>query len=597
MQTQKFLNMKHLLCHALLVATLTLGLCACDSNDPNGPGQEEKLSYVAININDSTQDADILFACSDGSYMLCDVNNENGYGVIYLNSSPKKAMEEGIFIFIDSTGTPAYVKTKEGEIVFNNANDLSCNMACRNNAGETTYFWEAQLFETSVTAYGPNRIKANWSDAATSPLRKWWDEVHNFDWTWDEHQRRAILPYLAKVTAFGMMAVGIWLEPIEAVSGVITLYEEAAKSGLLPDDGVIYCEAYELGKTALDANDVRKLWKSDNFKFEAGQFSLGLWAGLLNQFADEWLEHVGDYKEQTDAYFSNPAARIVLSKYVVEQDYDGGYEAITVSAYGDWEVLDYKSDWCFVSKDNQDPSLLDVKVYKNEDDEDRTCNVILRLLSANGPSTTLTIRQAALKLEVSETDLLFEEKSDSKKIKIEVGAQVKSWSVVDKPDWLNADESRFSLTLSVNSKHYPSSEQSGVVLLKAYLNDGSTLTRTINVRIVPIPEGSSKWDNTRWIFTGPFVFNDGSGGTLGMELVVNSVSAHSATMTIMNTPNIPCKVSEDSSHQLNGTFAIPDAGVSGSFTVTRNENSATCTITIKVPDGGVGTGTLVGTLQ
>ena len=79
---------------------------------------------------------------------------------------------------------------------------------------------------------------------------------------------------------------------------------------------------------------------------------------------------------------------------------------------------------------------------------------------------------------------------------------MKSWSVVDKPDWLKADESRFSLTLSVNSKNYPSSEQSGVVVLKAFLTDGSTLTRTINVRIVPVIDDYGDWTKSTWSFSG-----------------------------------------------------------------------------------------------
>ena len=212
------------------------------------------------------------------------------------------------------------------------------------------------------------------------------------------------------------------------------------------------------------------------------------------------------------------------------------------------------------------------------------------------PTAILTVQQEGVALTLSPTSIVFDKDHLHNAIYVEAGSQVREWHVVESsvPEWLSWEKGTTTVFLDVNSIYsIVSSSRDGEVGIEATLEDGSKIIKYCSV-YWRAEQNSGSWDGTSWIFSGVLNGNDGSSGEIFMMLEVYNVASHSASLTLMSTPNIPCSVSEDSSHNLTGTFAY--GGVTtGSFTITRNGDTAVCQILITAGNG-YGTGTLTGTL-
>ena len=88
------------------MVAVTMLISACSQNEPSMSGKKKQLTYAAINLNDTTQDADILVATNDRSYMVCDVNYKDKCGTLFFSVTSRKHLNEGFLIYMDSTGTP-----------------------------------------------------------------------------------------------------------------------------------------------------------------------------------------------------------------------------------------------------------------------------------------------------------------------------------------------------------------------------------------------------------------------------------------------------------------------------------------------------------
>ena len=576
-------------------------LCACEKKVYNSPDdddkptkpQEEKLQYAAVNINDTTPYADILFACSNGSYMICDVNHDNQCGMLYFNTASSDDIDAGYFIYVDATGTPMMLRTSKGEYYFKNVTENSCDLAYQPYGGEVRYFWGVQTEEEpDPQGVAPRKGTASWGETVSSPFTTWWSEVTSFDWTWDKHQRKAIIPYLAKVTSFAITAVST-VGDGDVIGGLITLYDESLKSGLVDSSLVKYIQAYEfLG----DLGTAYKVFTGNIDGDDIKGFAIGYIATKLNGYADNALENSATFDEISWEIFNHPEHHIALSRYMLQFPQSGGIALIKVTAQNGWRFDSADMpDWISYSVDYTN-NQLNFTIHANENAGTREHVMNVYPPSGTNPAR-LTIKQDGYAFSISPAEILFIGEEAHNAILVQASDKVKSWRVKSCPNWLSYETSSMTIWLDTKPSMSDRGSQSGTVVVEATFHEGGTVEQSCAVTWYP-ESTTAYWDGTTWLFSGYVGFNDGSGDVLSMQLAVNSVAANSATVTLM-TAQLPCDVSEDGSHNLHGSFGFQ--GVNGSFTVTpTGETTATCALTLVMQgDGavGVGTGTLTGTKQ
>ena len=601
--------MKQILRHLwfLMLMALVTGLfCACESkgryidDDDDTPSKPKPtgLMYAAVNINDTTHDADILVARSDGAYMLCDINYKDQCGMLYFNASNENDIDAGFFLFVDSTGSPMMLRTRKGEYFFKNVTDERCDLAYQPYGGEIEYYWDVQVPD-SVAPQGvqPRRGKASLGDAITYPFTSFWSDFFTFDWTWDDAQRKAILPYMAKVTSFAITVISTAAEPnIVDILGIAALfYEEAAKSGFVDTTYVKYAEGYDTFCAVYAAyKDFKEKWDNPDKKFTGKNFGIGQLASMLNTYADNALNSVATFDEVSWEIFNHPENHVSLSRYVVNMPQSGGLAMIKVTAQDGWYLEGWKlPDWISYTVDG---SYINLNISTNEDASPREHTIPVYPPSGVQPAR-LTIKQDGCAFVISPKEITFYGKEAHNAILVQASDKVKSWSVKSCPNWLSYETSSMTVWLDTKSSMANRGNQTGTVVIEAVLHEGGKVEQSCAVQWFP-DEGNTSWDGTSWIFSGLMTFNDDSSGDLQMQLVINSVASHSATVTLMAT-QLSCDISEDDSHKLHGSFGYQ--GISGSFTVTRtSETTATCDMTIVMQGDskvGIGTGTLTGTKQ
>ena len=603
-----FFMKKRIFFYAALMAIL----CACeeqnryryddDDDDYSGkPKTEQK--FAAVHINDSTPDADILLACYDGSYILFDVNKEDKCGILHINSSFANNLEDGFTICIDSTGLPWMVQVKEGEFLFKNVTDSTCDMAFKDTLGNISYYWGLSLWgeEQAVESVVPRKMPASLISQITYPFTTWWSSVSNFDWTWDDAQRKAILPYMLKVASFAITGVGVILDPWGgSLSALATLAEESAKSELISPETLQYINGVQDFLQVVESKDIWKAWYAKNMtglQFASGKLGLSIFASQLNHYADNMLNNIAVFEEQTEDIYLHPEFQLRLSTYLLEcspkeKDYD---VAVDTKAY--WTIDAVQSDWCSASRvDN----TLRIHVEEYDGVEDRICTVTIRTLSDNIPTATLTVKQSGVVFELYPTELTFIGKKSSRGVAVTANSNVLQWRITSMPTWLQREEStESSFFLSVISSYYnPTSTQTGVVTVEATLAGGvPPVTRTISVQWVP----ANEWDNTRWHFSGNITtsgYGDSVTNHEEFDLLIHSVSNNSGEIVVGGFIYRATNITEEDSNHLhcNFSYTYDNITVNWTFSITRT-GDATATGEWNTSQNGVTQhGTLSGTL-
>ena len=579
---------------------------ACDTKGRNIPDEDDSkpskpqnsLSYAAINISDTTQGAaDILFICTDGSYMTFDINYKDSCGILYFNTSKDNELEKGFFILIDKTGTPMMLQNREGDFFFKNVTENAYDMAFSIPSDRTSFYWDVPIDSIPPAAGSQRRIKRSWGEAITSPFVSAWSDAMTFDWTWDEHQRKALIPFAAKVASFGISAVGIAsANPWDWASGVLTLYQEAAKSGLVSDKLVTYSPYIDAFLTGKGTADEWKKWVKEG---KEGQFtpkglSLSLLAMTLNEYADYALEHINQFDKASQEIYANPQLQLRLSTYRVDFNAGGDTYIVDVQTESAWYVDPYlKYDWLTVQPDEN--GNLYIHAEPNEEGSARYAYITLRTYSdALVAPVTVTVAQEGLAFSLSESFLTFTGEYDTKIIYVYTTDKVKDLRITHLPAWLESEKGKNSFVLNTKRSYSGSyADLTDNVAIEATFTDETKETKYCYVQW--LPEVSALWDYTSWAFSGTLMGPDGSSGTVTMGLRIGSVESGQAIVDFMSVTDIPCTIQEDAAHRLKGSFSY--GGINFSFEFTRSGDTATGTLFVATPDSGTGTAQLSGTLQ
>ena len=594
--------------YLFLLSVVMMIFSGCEGNNPDGPNAKP-LKYAAINAYDNTKGAaDMLLACSDNSYMVCELDHDGHGGYIYISSDYQNEQHRGVYLFIDSTGTPTMLRTSKLEYFFKNVTETGCDVVSvpvnekhEEYWDQAQYYWDIQFPNGAGAAGFPRKNLSGESNPFSEAFGRLVTEYQTFDKTWDVHMLKAAIPFLAKVTSFGITAVSmISANPLDWTSGITALYQEAAKSGLVDDDYVMYVDGFDVFISGVSTTEEWRKWVAagKEGKFTPSGLGLSLLASALNEFADYGLANVNKFNERSKDMFSNREYFISLSTYCLKASSFAKTYSVKVASKLGWRMdTNPGCDWMTVRPD-YDTNELVIELKENTSDKSRDAIIVVSPPQNHPeiPTAILTVQQEGVALTLSPTSIVFDKDHLHNAIYVEAGSRVREWHVVESsvPEWLSWEKGTTTVFLDVNTVYsFVSPSRDGEVGIEATLEDGSKIIKYCAV-YWRAEQSSGSWDGTSWFFSGVLNANDGSSGEIFMMLEVYSVANNSVSLTLMSTPNIPCSISEDSSHNLKGTFTYGGV-MSGSFTITRNGDTAVCQIKITAGNG-YGTGTLTGTL-
>lgn len=222
-------------CLSVYVQTLIVLLLASCSDNPSQPSQDENEednnTVAMINLSDATESADFIMLCKDGNYIMGNFNAENGYGLFMVDFGVGEQQEE-LTIMVNPEGIPEMLSYKETTFVIRNITDKDFDFATIDSQGNITYYWDIPYDFGDTDSRSIESLV--WT--FTQPFKKWYEQtaggIRNF--TWDEHTRKMIGPYLLKVTAFADIAISCRKKPNPApfLSAIQAAINEGYKSGL-----------------------------------------------------------------------------------------------------------------------------------------------------------------------------------------------------------------------------------------------------------------------------------------------------------------------------------------------------------------------------
>ena len=319
---------------------------------------------VAVTINDETGYADYLIAGKDGSYILYDEDTRNGNGLVYYNPDRSLPIEDGMFIFLNPEGVPEDVVYKGEHLLFKNMADGKADMMFVRTDGSTVY-----LFDTDIPDYSP---------AGSSPAKalEW---IYNTR-SWDEDEKKALVPFLIKLASFGISAIGfVRGNLMDRTSLIATIAEEWEKSqnGYTSKENISFSEAY----TSFGASAFWNIANDKPFGEMSRKMGLSALALLLNTYADEMLNEIGNYRQTFDEALIFEDYHIKLSpgdehssgtstRINLDCGPEKGAYLINVSTKSSWRVQ-YDNIGFFQAGKTMEEGQMFVLVTKNDTPDNR----------------------------------------------------------------------------------------------------------------------------------------------------------------------------------------------------------------------------------
>ena len=502
----------------LLLAALMIALCACenkkivhddeddDDDTPSKPVKTE-LQYAAVNISDTTENADILLACSDGSYLIADVNYSDSYCIFYLNYPFIQDYEGGLTLYLDFNGVPGMLEYKGHAFVFNDVTTATCNVADQNTYDNSwTFYWDVQVYK--------DKTPEPWDEKVAAPFLAWWQNVEGTEWKWDDPDCKPIVPYILKVMDYCLHA-------IEAIYS-----EHKWNVGLAQvTDITNYLDSTE-AMTDLLKHDDR--WKEvpEDLTLTKPKLPLPVFGELFRDKNKEGVKNYNERKQTTKEVFDDPDNfKFALEKYVLDVPYEGGEFEIATTGTNTWYVETSWSEtpWTVVAK--ADDHTIKATVAPNKETNVREQKIQICIINYYSTSSTymytytyLTIRQAGFPLRIEPAVLQFEN-SDPKYIWVMTSEDaVNSWSVTYSPNWLNKEIQDDRVILTRNDNYDKKKITSDSVVITARLKNNTSMRASCFVTSVPSVDNPNQWDNTRWFFTGTRMFVDKQGNVLSSSL-------------------------------------------------------------------------------
>jgi hypothetical protein len=486
----------------VMSALVILSLTGCsDSSDPSSQDEnEDDTNPVAmINISDVTENADFLMLCQDGSYIMGDFNADNGYGLFLVDFGVGEQREE-LTIMVNPEGIPEMLTYKETTFVIRNITDSNFDLATIDSQENIKYYWDipydfgdtaSRSFESLVWTF-------------SQPFKKWYEQtaggIRNF--TWDEHTKKMIIPYLFKVAAFGVIARSVVKpnkpNPSPYLSLIQAVINEGYKSGLW---NVKTASWFDDSINAINDLDIKWENKAWNFKFriEGVIEQIIDLSGRLNDHGDKLLYEKSHNKPKMDPIFDAEEWQIKVSPTVIEAGPDAATYLVDVSSQAQWKVESH-ADWCKVSRQGNQV-VVEVEAYQGT--ETRSCEVKIttQTYTPEIPPATFAVVQQGVLFELSESRLSFKPEGSTRGVYVYTNERITSWKVTAWPEWvadIDETENSFYIKVKENTTGEP---RSGLLTVTGYIENGTWIDRTIEL----VQSADQGWNNTSWYFEGNYI--------------------------------------------------------------------------------------------
>lgn len=487
------------ICLIFFLFGLFVPSCSKQITETEQPGQKVYEMY-AVKVSGEVDNADIALFFKDGSYILCDINDETGEGTVYYNPDVANDFEDGLTVFIDSKGVPKMIASGNRQVIIHTRGE-SIDMAFIDTDNSISYAFDVDI-EKALTR-GTTNTKA-WYSSIIGPFVNSWDTAKNFDWSWDEHQAKAIVPFLCKVVSFGITGASVFTEgPFGAISLALTLGDEISKSNNGYDapwgEYVTGLNAALVGPSGMEWSSFIKEGK---LVFSKKWLPLSMIAFALNQYGDEQLKRMGEVMPLLNQSFGQEW-QIKLDCYSIDVGPEGGEFSVYVSSKTGWIIDDSSIDksWCNVEKKGNN---IIVKVSPYEIGvSDRFCYALIT--SPSGfedriPSARLSIKQTGVVFELSSSSLSFSQYEGNGAVSVSFNDRIASWEVTSYPEWCKASPYpkgalSKALLVIVEEDPYLLEYQEGTITATAYISNTMPIHRYLCVKRVPII-----WDKTAWSF-------------------------------------------------------------------------------------------------
>lgn len=544
-------------CLSVYVQTLIVLLLASCSDNPSQPSQDENEednnTVAMINLSDATESADFIMLCKDGNYIMGNFNAENGYGLLMVDFGVGEQQEE-LTIMVNPEGIPEMLSYKETTFVIRNITDKDFDFATIDSQGNITYYWDIPYDFGDTDSRSIESLV--WT--FTQPFKKWYEQtaggIRNF--TWDEHTRRMIGPYLLKVTAFADIAISCRKKPNPApfLSAIQAAINEGYKSGLW---NVKTASWFDNSINAI--NDLNIKWENEqwNFKFRPKGVIEQIIdiSGRLNDCGDKLLYKKSHYKPEMDPIFDAEEWQIKVSPTVIEAGPDAATYSVDVSSKAQWKV-ESNASWCKVSRQGNQ-AIVKVDAYQGT--ETRSCNVEITTQTYTpeiSPATFAVVQQGIL-FELSESKLSFKPEGSTRGIYVYTNSNITSWEITAKPDWVDKiDKAPNSFFIDVGENN-TGETRSGLLTVTGYINNGTWIDRTVEL----IQPAGLEWNNTSWSFTGNYTMTtegESSSSPIKFELEIQDVATQQFSLKYegvdlsltRNTDDMEMSLTEDEKGQL-----------------------------------------------
>ena len=405
----------------------------------------DDVRIAAVDITNDTEYADKLLLCSNGSYVICDGENDRGYTVIHVNEESKD-VADGITIFIDKNGDPVMTSTPDGHFLFYNVENDNFDFAFINNQDEITYYEDIKFDFQSPIVNATRGVLDLYTDAFTGG--------------WDEHSKKALKFYAIKCLSFVITGTLACYGGISGIYGYcVTLTNELFKSfgerTEYDDKTAYYLDMSSLGLSGIDSAIKPSLKKFRNF-------SLSYLAYRLNKYADEELDKMGIFEQSVAPHFNGEEWQITLDPDVLEFSADKDGKVVNIKTKAKW-VLDkskFDDSWCTIV--NQTDEQIGIRVSENYDLSERACYLFFYSPYSNDIFTkSLVIRQCGSKFKLSKRVIVFNPVKSSETVYCQPYGT--SYKIKNCPKWCTANKNSLGYNLFVEKSLYEERQEELVI--------------------------------------------------------------------------------------------------------------------------------------
>lgn len=541
---------KNLLVVLTMVMTSLFLMTSCSKEEasPEDGSNGNGAQMVMINITDITDKADVLLLCNDGSYVMACMNDGNGHGLIHVGLNAGGEETQEYTIMVDADGIPVAIGTEAMTIRIGNITDTDFDCAVIDKGSEDIhYYWDIPYTFNGTTTRGL-------VDDFKTPFRKWYDAVsggvRNF--TWDEHSRKMLYPYLMKVTAFALQIITPSIKKIPSL--LTTFIDEGYKSGLWDKQSPEWCE---IPVKALDFLDGDGKWRL-KFHIDLPDLDIAFITDFLIAGADALYEELSRSDPVTDAVFTSEEWQIKLSPFTIEAGAEAATYTASVTTQAAWKV-EGGNDWCRVHKDGNNV-VVEVDAYNGL--ETRACNLVVKTVvyTSDIPEALLHVVQQGIIFDLSHTSFTFESEGGHGGVYVNTNEQIVSWGVSGHPSWIEINgtaDNSFFFDVEENTE---GEDRTGIITVTGITANGNKIDRTISVTQYGNLDWG--WDGTSWSFSGTVTESlDGISETIPIHFDMEITSVANGQIWISNEIGMP----ELSTSLDNNGHLIIDAKYSGSY--------------------------------